>query len=313
MKLINKLILPLTALLLVGCNNTVPTDLTPSGDGEPSNPSGEQGGGGEVTPPEEEETDESRIDHITLNKTELILKVGKSDELIVNFFASDPNDDLEDAKDGEWVTSDSSVATVRYGRVVAVKEGKATVSYVTVEGNRRASCTVYVVTSDASIRKEYQRVDDLESLKQDDVIVFACPEKGLTATINRKDGYLIPIESSFSSDKSRITMMGIDTAEFLLTDGEEGGFTMFAQNNQFLAAKYLKNITFVNSKGALEWAFEYIDDQPGVSVGNYVYSTSSSIEGWLMFNTKADRFTLYDSSVQVDMCLPTIYRETIIL
>ena len=254
----------------------------------------------------EEETDDSKIESISLDKRELDLKVNKTYSLIVNFVPSDI--DLE-YKDVNWSVDDETIATVsKYGVVKAVKEGTTVVHCVTVEGNRHASCRVNVFSTDEQIKREYRKVADMDSIKAGDIIVFACPQEGLTASFNRKDGYLFPVQTSFSSDKNSITSLGTDTAEYIVGDSSSG-LTLENQNGMFLAAKGLKNINHIASyKGAIEWAFEYIDDQVGVSVGNYVYSTYDTIEGWLMFNTKANRFTLYDSSEQIDMFLPTIYR-----
>ena len=265
----------------------------------------------ESNPEDPEEEDESRIDHITLSNSELILSYNEKYSLFVNFFPTVEGDDISDVYDGEWTTSDPSIATVRYGIVTGLSKGRATITYTTIEGKRRANCSVYVVENKEKLKKEYQKVDDVETLSKNDIIVFGCPEKGLTASITRKDGYLVPVSTTFSSDKNKIVLLGEGSGEFWIDEGEYG-FTLESQENKYLSGNHLKSVSFVNQYGSIDWAFEYIDDQPGVSPGNYVYSASESVDGWLMFNTKANRFTLYDSSVQVDMFLPTIYRLTVI-
>ena len=294
---------PFLCLGLISCNNPSSGALSQEGDDT----------SGDTLPPIDEE-DNSRIDHITLNKKEVILEVNKRESLIVNFFPKDPNDNLDDCKDGTWSSSNPSVAEVsQYGVVSTKALGKAIISYVTNEGKRKANCVFYVVQDKNNLKKEYQRVDNLDSIGSDDYIVFACPEANLTASTTRKDKSLVPTTATFSTDHSKITSMAENTSIFLVSELDDG-LTLENQNNEFLAAKYLKCIDLIPSyKGAITWAFEYIDNQPGVSIGNYVYSTYESIEGWLMFNTKAMKFTLYDSSVQVDMFLPTIYREVIVL
>lgn len=275
------------------------TPVIPDDPGTPEDPD---------TPiePSIDEEDDSKIESISLDKRELDLKVNKTYSLIVNFVPSDI--DLE-YKDVTWSSDDETIASVsKYGVVKANKEGTTVIHCVTTEGNRHSSCIVNVFSSEQSIKREYRKVTDMDSIKSGDIIVFACPQEGLTATINRKDGYLSPVTSSFSNDKNSIISLGSDTAEYIVGDSESG-LTLENQNGMFLAAKGLKNITHIASyKGAIEWAFEYIDDQEGVSIGNYVYSTYDSVDGWLMFNAKANRFTLYDSNEQIDMFLPTIYR-----
>ncbi len=297
------------------------SEQDPEGTSEEDNNQNPPSGGGETEqdPPLEEDEDEDIIvENISLNKTELILQLSKWEYLYVNF---NPEEVTEEAKEGVWSSSDESVATVsEYGKVTAIKEGKAVISFTTNIGKHKGNCVVYVVKNQASIKKEYQRVNDVDSIKQDDIIVFACPEKGLTSSLERKDGYLLPVTSTFSSDKSKITSLGDNTGEYLVSDAlsKEGlpSFTLENQNNEFLCGKYLKNILHISSeKGPITWQFEHISssEQPGVSEGDYIYSMDCSDNCWLMFNTKASRFTLYDSSVQVDMFLPTIYRLTVVL
>ena len=279
----------------------------------PSNPNDDDPVTPDPSVPEIEEDDDCLIDHISLNKTNEILEIGKRLDLIVNFYPKNEGDNIDNLHDGTWTTTNSSIASVdQYGRVTGVASGTAVITFTTNAGSRRANCTVYVVASANNVTKEYQKVNDVETIKDNDIIVFGCPEANLTASISRKDGYLEPVSTTFSSDKTKIVSLGSDTGEYLVSETDEG-MTLENQENEYLCAKYLKNVTFVKNKGPITWAFEYIDDQPGVSTGNYVYSTYESIEGWLMFNTKANRFTLYESSVQVDMFLPTIYRLTIVL
>ena len=304
-------LLLLSALLLVGCscaNNGFNPDSNNEQTDNDDTPTDDP-----VTPPDAEETDNSRIDHITLNKSNEILQINKKLYLTVDFYPTDENDNIDDLHDGSWSSSNSNIASVsQYCVVTGVSVGQTIITFTTVEGSRRANCIVYVVEDASSVTREYQRVDDVETISDKDIIVFGCPEANLTASITRKDGYLVPVTSSYSSDKRKITVLGEGTGEYLVSVTEDG-LTLENQENEYLCAKYLKNITFVKNKGPITWAFEYIDDQEGVSVGNYVYSTYDSIEGWLMFNTKANRFTLYDSNTQVDMFLPTIYRLTVVL
>ena len=208
-----------------------------------------------------------------------------------------------------WTSSDENIATVsKYGVVTGVKEGKCIITFnMTIDDGKeyKATTTLNVIPKNSSISYRYERVDDLDSLKGGDIIVFACPQKNITANINRLQGALEFSTTSFSSDYSYITSLGEDSAEFILDEKELDGetvFTLESQENKYLAAKNFKNITFVNSTGNILWGFETIDNK------SYVYSTNATIDGYLMFNTKADKFTLYDSNEQIDMFLPTVYK-----
>lgn len=301
----------LIPMLLVGCS-IKNSDGGNSSSG--NNNSAFPGGSNNTSAPDAIEDDDCPIQSITLDPKEVAVQVGKkSDSIIVNFTPSTL--DL-DTKQGVWTIADSSIATIdQYGRVTGVKKGKTVATFTTNVGARRANCAVYVYNSGETVTKEYQKVNDMDSIASGDIIVFACPEAGVTATVNRVDGYLSFANSTFSGDKSKLTNLGTGAAEFFVGQGSEGGLTLEADIDgvsKYLCAKYLKNITFVPKHGAIDWSFEHTSFEDGSSEGNYVYSVYDSIEGWLMFNTKAHRFTLYDSSVQIDMLLPTIYRLTTI-
>jgi len=299
--------------LLVSCSlksNAISGTSSNSNNGSGAFP----GGSITTSAPEAIEDDDCPIQSVTLEPKEVMVQVGKkSDSIIVNFT---PNTLDLDTKQGIWSVSDTSIATIdQYGRVTGVSKGKTVATFTTNVGSRRANCLVYVYNSGETVTKEYRKVDDMNSISGGDTVVFACPEAGITASKNRVDGYLSLVVSTFSGDKNKITNLGVGTAEFLVGEGNEGGLTLEADidgTSKYLCAKYLKNITFVPKHGAIDWSFEHTSFEDGSSEGNYVYSVYDSIEGWLMFNAKANRFTLYDSSVQVDMFLPTIYRLTTI-
>ena len=300
------------SLLLVGCS-TKGGNAGNSHSGNNNN-SGLSGTTNTTSAPEAIEDDDCPIQSISLNPKEITVQVGKrTDSITVDFL---PNTLDLDTKQGVWSVADTSIATIdEYGRVTGVSKGRTVATFITNVGARRANCSVVVYNSGESVTKEYQKVDDMDSISSGDIIVFACPEKGVTATTHRTDGYLSFATSTFSGDKNKLTSLGTDTAEFFVGQGEEGGLTLEADVDgvsKYLCAKYLKNITFVPKHGAIDWSFEHTSFEDGSSEGNYVYSVYDSIEGWLMFNAKANRFTLYDSSVQVDMFLPTIYRLTTI-
>jgi len=80
---------------------------------------------------------------VRLNKTSLPLKVGSSETLIAT--VAPPN---ATNKSVTWTTSSVTVTRVEAsGKVTALKEGTATITVTTVEGNN-ARCTVTVTTVD---------------------------------------------------------------------------------------------------------------------------------------------------------------------
>lgn len=295
-------LLVIFASLLIGCSHSPKQDDLDPKDNDPS---------GETIDYDEE--DDSKIDRITLNKSTLDLVVGKYEYLYVNFYPD--NEETADLHDGEWSTSDDSVVTVsQYGKVTAIKEGVGVVSFTTVEGNRKANCTVYVHSSESAIVREYQKVEDPDTIKNGDQIIFASPEFGVTATINRLNGYLKTSKATFSSDKKTLLTYEEDTGVYFVGASEGESFTLENQENNYLSGKtndYKNSLVFVHSKGAINWIFEIPEGYSSIYTVNYDLVDDL----WLMFNKINDndiRFNLYDSNPGSLMALASIYRLTII-
>lgn len=240
------------------------------------------------------------------------IEQGKKKSLTVN---SNPTDLMSDYETLSWSNSNESVASVsQYGVLNALSVGETVISFsVTLPNGEtyKTSSLVNVYAQGTSLTREYQKVDDLDSLASGDVIVFACPEASVAANLTRSDKSLGFSQTTFSSDYSKITSLGEGVGEYIISgeniqtdEGEVEVFTLESQEGKYLAAKNYDNITFVNTKGNILWGFENINGR------SYVYNTNPSFESWLMFNTKYNKFTLYDSNEQIDMFLPTIYRLT---
>jgi len=80
-----------------------------------------------------------KVESVNLNKSTIDLIVGESETLI---FAISPTKATN--QNVSWSSSNESVATVENGVVTAVSVGKATISVITEDGNKTASCTVNV-------------------------------------------------------------------------------------------------------------------------------------------------------------------------
>ena len=263
---------------------------------------------------DDEEVDDCPIDHISLNKSTLDLIVGKYEYLTVNFYPD--NETTENLHDGVWSIADSSVATIsEYGKVTGKAAGQTVAYFTTNSGNRRASCAVYVFESAESIVRKYVKVTDADSIKPGDQIVFASPELGVAASLERTSGYLKTTPTSFSSDKSTITSLGNNAGEYIVGEGKDDSLTLESQENKYLAGKssdYKNSLVFLPSyKGSVDWIFEIPEEYTKIFCVNYdLYD-----DLWLMFNKIDDsdiRFNLYDSNETQLMILPTIYRLTII-
>ncbi len=93
------------------------------------------------------QTGEGKVSGVSLNTSSLTLKVGEEETLKATIKPSDAKN-----KDVEWTSSDEEVATVdEFGKVVAKKAGKTTITVTTKEGNFKATCLVTVSEDKISV------------------------------------------------------------------------------------------------------------------------------------------------------------------
>lgn len=251
-----------------------------------------------------EEIDNYNVKSISLSDNELFIIKGKrSSSIIVNYVSEE--EPTDDEKEVAWASLNENIATIdQYGRVSGVELGDTYITCTTVIGHKRARCAIHVVSSMDDIVKEYQLVEDVTTIVPGDVIVLASNKSGVTASNDVTGRYMHPVNTTFSGDKKKITSLGEDTAEFMVGEGKYG-LTLENQYGEYLSALNLKKVCFVNNKGNIDWSFCYDE-------GYMFMESTSNVPGWMMYNAKDQKFTLYDSSVQIDMFMPDIYRLTIV-
>lgn len=251
---------------------------------------------------EESSEEEGPIKAISLNKKELdIIKGKRSDSLLVSFFP-----DLgSDYHDVSWSSSDETIATVdAYGRVSGIEVGSCLVTATSLFGGAKASCKVYVLESAASYKTEYLEVDDLSTLAPGDILIIGCPEEGKAAGHENTGMYLHPVDASYSGNK--LTSYA-GAAEFML-DGERNHWTFEylsddPKEEDYLGCTNEKKVTFFNKKGNIYWGLSFDE-------GHLYMESTSNVPGWMMYNAKDGKFTLYESNPQVDMFTISLYRYT---
>lgn len=119
----------------------------------------------------------SEIKSVVLNQTALTLEEGSNQSLRATINPSDTTD----AKDLNWVSSNTSVATItQNGEVTAVAPGTATITVTTVNG-RKAECKITV--TEAVVTRPITSV----TLDQTSLTLVEEEEATLTATINPSD------------------------------------------------------------------------------------------------------------------------------
>ena len=258
----------------------------------------------------------TRVESISFPKKYLDLQINKYEYLAVNFYPS--SEDLTDEeKEGAFASSDTSVATVsQYGKVTGIKVGSAVITYTTTIGELIAAMTVYVHESIDDIKREYLKVDDVDTIKEGDELIFACPDFGVAASIDEKSGYVLTSPVTFESSNTKIKSYGDQVAEYYVGPGKYGdSFTLEAQNNTYLAGREteqtMKLSYSANGKAQINWIIE----RPEGFSEDFIVSDDIQEDCWLMFNkiNSSDiRFNLYRSNDTTLVKKPTIYRKTII-
>lgn len=260
------------------------------------------------------------IVEIALDQKEQYLEIGKNTVYpFVYYLDADGNDIGEslsdDAKEVTFTSSNSSILEVnQYGKAKGVSVGNAFVICRTVRGNFECRYLIHVVTSTSNLRREYHRVDNIDTLQAGDTLVFGVPSSSSTASSAVVSSDLMSSSSTFSSDGSKITSLGSDSAEFML-GGSYNHWTLEVELesssgryvNKYLAAFNTKRIGYVNKTGNIEWEIGIdVDD------GKLYIQSAANIYGWMMLNSNTGAYTLYESNENYHLFLPTIYRLTIV-
>lgn len=79
------------------------------------------------------------VTNVSLDKTDLNMEIGKTETLVATITPENAT-----VKDVKWISSDEAVATVVDGLVTAIGEGNATITIMTADGRKTATCTVTV-------------------------------------------------------------------------------------------------------------------------------------------------------------------------
>lgn len=98
------------------------------------------------------------VEKITLNQTNLQVQQGDTLNLVVTFSPSDATN-----KNLKWKTSDEKIATVsETGVITAVAEGTVTITAISEDGNKTASCTFTVKARTNTVNDIYNDSDNMQ-------------------------------------------------------------------------------------------------------------------------------------------------------
>lgn len=313
MKKISILFILLIPTLLSGClpSKNKTTDSTNTSTNTSSTSSSTDTSDDPIIPIDPEEEDTSKIDSISLSVRDLEVQVGKrSDSITVKYVFNIPESEVTlELKEVRWKISDTNIASVDdYGRVTGNASGTTTLTCTSVEGNKKAYANIIVYPNGASIVKKWVKVS-ANVLNVGDELLFACPEKQKLATIDDTNMYLHSTSATFEGIE--VSNIG-NAAQFILGEDykNRGGYTLEVperEDGTYLATTNTGKVSFYDTakSSATLWDIEYDTTQNCWDIRSH-----TTVDGWFMYNSSQDKFTTYESNVQIDMFTVSIYRLT---
>lgn len=246
--------------------------------------------------------DSSKIDSISLSEHNIEIKVGKrSNTPIVNFTYNVPESEITiDDKQVSWEIKDKSIASVdEYGRVTGIAYGKTLLTCTSLEGNRKAYATIYVYDDSHPISKKWKKITNTNDLEIGSELIIADPQTNKAATEDDTGMYLHSCNVSFNSSGTELINFE-GAAQFVLGDDYRGrnGYTLEAfdrDDGSYLATTHTEKISFYDTPkvSAVLWDIFY-----DLTENCWDIRSATNVDGWLMYNVLADRFTTYTSNEQ---------------
>ena len=180
-----------------------------------------------------------------------------------------------------------------------------------------SKCTVNVLSSLPVKEKVWKQLNDYDSLGEGDIITFAAPEYGYTASLDFSNSKINVLDSVFSADKSTITSLAAGSAEFYVGVEDHKGvksFVLEAQTGEYLICTHQGKVKLDKStKTNRFWDIHSnVDPETGegsLSDGAVIENNVLSL-GYFMYNVSLRYFTTYvENSLRPGvMELPFIYR-----
>lgn len=246
--------------------------------------------------------DTSKIDSISLSEHNIEIKVGKrSNTPIVNFTYNVPESEITiDDKQVSWEIKDKSIASVdEYGRVTGITYGKTFLTCTSLEGNRKAYATVYVYDDSHPISKKWKKITNTNDLEIGSELIIADPQTNKAATEDDTGMYLHSCNVTFNA--SGTELINFDgAAQFVLGDDyrDREGYTLEAfdrEDGSYLATTHTEKVSFYDTPkvSAVLWDIFY-----DLTENCWDIRSATNVDGWLMYNVSADRFTTYTSNEQ---------------
>ena len=161
------------------------------------------------------------VESVSLDKTNITLTEGDSETLTATVSPSNATN-----KNVRWKSSNTSVATVSNGKVSALKEGTATITVMTDDGGKTATCQV-------TVNAKVYKVESV-SLDRTSITLTEGDSQTLTATVspsnatNKNVSWKSSSTSVATVSNGKVTALKAGTASITVTT-EDGGKTATCQ------------------------------------------------------------------------------------
>ena len=277
-----------------------------------SSPTSSSSQSSSVTPPSGD-----LIEGIMIEQPYIKAKVGKTSySATVRYYLADGVDENDVDKSVTWKTGDTSKATVdKYGQVTGVARGKTTLTCITVVGNKTSTVEIYVLNQNEEFEEKLLKITNT-TINPGDDIVIAASQFSVAAGEDDKDNYLNPEQIELSGDKSEILNRG-KAAMFKVLDDKKGRGGLVLEDpdrngDKFLGVSNVSNVNFYASNNTTQTLWDITWDTSQACWDMRAYK-ESAVDGWMMYNSQAQRFTTYKSGASSTMHVIDIYRMTMIV
>lgn len=287
--------------------SSLTTQIPPS-----SSSSGTSSSSSEIDPPGDDP-----IEGIMIREPYIKANVDKTSvSATVEYYFAEGVDEKDVDKSVIWHIGNAAIASVDdYGQVTGIARGKTTLTCTSVVGNKSSTVDVYVLNKDEDFQEKLLKITNTE-IKPGDDLVIAASEYSVAAGKNDTGSYLHPETISLSTDKSEILDLG-DAAMFKVLDDKKGREGLVLEDpdrsgDKFLGVSNVSNVNFYASNNTSQtlWAINW---DTSISAWDMRASSATTVDGWMMYNSSAQRFTTYYSNVTASMHLIDIYRMTVIV
>ena len=139
------------------------------------------------------------VRYVAMNKISLVLKVDESDVLTATISPKDATN-----RNVFWTSSNASVATVKNGKVTAIKPGNVTITVKTEDGGKAAQCAVTVISNVVPVTIGSEHISAVSAVLKGEVGLDAQTASGMKIGMMCSENSDVPSSSSTRMEATHI-------------------------------------------------------------------------------------------------------------